>query len=72
MLNYNGEAHGLRERDNQQDWTIRMLQFFDHYCKGAPPPVWMADGIPAVDKGRKAGLELIEEWDGKPLGRRKK
>ena len=71
MLNYNGEAHGLRERDNQQDWTIRMLQFFDHYCKGAPPPVWMADGIPAVDKGRRAGLELIEEWDGKKIGTKK-
>ncbi|MCI0433600.1 MAG: prolyl oligopeptidase family serine peptidase [Gemmatimonadetes bacterium] len=59
MLNYNGEAHGLRREQNRKDWTIRMQQFFDHYLKGAPAPVWLEEGVPAILKGRTLGLELI-------------
>ena len=57
MLNYNGEAHGLRRRANQEDWAVRMQQFFDHHLLDAPAPKWMAEGVPAVDKGRDLGLE---------------
>ncbi len=57
MLNYNGAGHGLRKFENRKDWTIRMQQFFDHYLKGAPAPVWMEYGVPAVLKGRTLGLE---------------
>ena len=60
MLNYNGEAHGLRKRHNQKDWSIRMQQFFDHYLKDAPPPVWLAEGVPGVKKGETLGLDLME------------
>jgi dipeptidyl aminopeptidase/acylaminoacyl peptidase len=60
MLNYNGEAHGLRQRRNQKDWAVRMQQFFDHYLVDAPAPVWMEEGVPAVLKGRTLGLELVE------------
>ncbi len=60
MLNYNGEAHGLRKRHNQKDWSVRMQQFFDHYLKDAPPPVWLAEGVPAVKKGETLGLDLIQ------------
>ena len=56
MLNYNGEAHGLRRQANQEDWAVRMQQFFDHYLLDAPAPRWMAEGVPAVDKGRDLGL----------------
>ena len=56
MLNYNGEAHGLRRQANQEDWAVRMQQFFDHHLIDAPAPRWMADGVPAVDKGRDLGL----------------
>jgi dipeptidyl aminopeptidase/acylaminoacyl peptidase len=59
MLNYNGEAHGLRQRKNRKDWAMRMQQFFDHYLMDAPAPVWLEEGVPAVDKGRTMGLELI-------------
>ena len=59
MLNYNGEAHGLRQDHNRRDWTIRLQQFFDHYLLDAPPPVWLAQGVPAVDKGDDLGLELV-------------
>ena len=67
MLNYNGEAHGLRRQANQEDWAVRMQQFFDHYLLDAPPPRWMAEGVPAVDKGRDLGLELAAP--GKASGR---
>ena len=58
MLNYNGEAHGLRQQHNRKDWAIRMQQFFDHYLKDAPSPVWMEEGVPALLKGESLGLEL--------------
>jgi len=50
MFNYNGEAHGLRKRPNQKDFTIRMQEFFDHHLKGAPKPDWMENGIKAWEK----------------------
>ena len=59
MLNYNGEAHGLRKDVNRKDWTIRMQQFFDHYLLDAPPPVWLVEGVPATEKGRNLGLDLV-------------
>jgi hypothetical protein len=34
------------------------MQFFDHYLKGAPPPKWMTEGVPASSKGIDTGLEL--------------
>ena len=58
MLNYNGEPHGLRKRQNQEDFAIRMQQFFDHYLMGAPAPVWMTEGVPATMKGKTLGLEI--------------
>jgi dipeptidyl aminopeptidase/acylaminoacyl peptidase len=61
LLNYNGEPHGLRKDQNRLDWTIRMQQFFDRYLMDAPEPVWMAEGVPAVLKGRDLGLGLVGE-----------
>ncbi len=58
MVVYNEEDHNLVERKNRKDLSIRLSQFFDHYLKGAPMPVWMSKGIPAVDKGRTMGTEL--------------
>jgi hypothetical protein len=36
--------------------ALRLQQFFDHYLKGAPVPVWMKDGVPAIKKGIDTGL----------------
>jgi dipeptidyl aminopeptidase/acylaminoacyl peptidase len=47
LFNYNGEAHGLKKKVNQKDYTVRLQQFFDHHLKGAPMPEWMEKGIPA-------------------------
>ncbi|MCU0418550.1 MAG: prolyl oligopeptidase family serine peptidase [Cyclobacteriaceae bacterium] len=55
MLNYNGQGHGLTQRQDRTDFAIRMMQFFDHYLKGTPMPTWMKEGVPAVEKGITKG-----------------
>ena len=53
LFTYNGEPHGLRKRQNQKDYTMRMQQFFDHFLKGAPAPEWMVKGIPYLQKDKE-------------------
>ncbi len=60
MLNYNGEAHNLMQRQNRKDIQIREQQFFDHFLKGKPAPAWMTKGVPATLKGRDWGFEVPE------------
>ncbi|MEA1986539.1 MAG: prolyl oligopeptidase family serine peptidase [Candidatus Marinimicrobia bacterium] len=62
MLSYVGDSHNLKRESwgNRVDLSIRMRQFFDHYLKDKPAPIWMEEGIPAVDKGKKLGYELVE------------
>jgi dipeptidyl aminopeptidase/acylaminoacyl peptidase len=57
LVNYNGEPHWPQPYPKRRDWNIRLQQFFDHYLQGAPVPRWMAEGVPATDKGRTLGLE---------------
>jgi hypothetical protein len=59
LLNYNGEGHGLGKAQNKRDDATRMFQFFDHFLRGAPAPVWIDRGVPARDKGRTLGLDLV-------------
>ncbi|MGF1556355.1 alpha/beta hydrolase family protein [Paucihalobacter sp.] len=61
MLNYNGEPHWPLKMQNRKDFNIRMAQFFDHYLKAAPKPVWMESGVPAIEKGVNQGYELIDK-----------
>ena len=61
LLQYNDEVHNLSRRANSKDLSIRLEQFFNHYLKGAPMPVWMKDGVPATLKGIDWGYELTEE-----------
>lgn len=60
MLNYNGDEHNLMKRQNRKDISIREQQFFDHYLKDAPMPVWMGKGVPATEKGKNWGFDLIK------------
>lgn len=53
MLQYNGEEHNIRARKNRKDITHRLQEFFDHYLKGAPMPLWMKEGIPVLRKGQE-------------------
>ncbi|TDQ19659.1 dipeptidyl aminopeptidase/acylaminoacyl peptidase [Algoriphagus boseongensis] len=58
LLQYNGEDHNLTQRKNAKDLSVRLSQFFDHYLKGAPTPLWMSEGLPAVEKGKTLKYEL--------------
>jgi dipeptidyl aminopeptidase/acylaminoacyl peptidase len=57
LLNYNGQPHNLARNNwaNRLDLSKRMKQFFDHYLKGENAPVWMKNGIPAIEKGKNLG-----------------
>lgn len=46
MLHYENEPHHLQQYANKIDYTIKMLEFFDHYLKGDPAPDWWLEGMP--------------------------
>jgi dipeptidyl aminopeptidase/acylaminoacyl peptidase len=48
LLEYPGENHGLARPANQQDYTERMKEFFDHHLKGAEAPDWLEYGVPRL------------------------
>ena len=48
MLEYVGENHGLRRPVNQQDYTVRMKEFFDHHLMAKPAPDWLTKGVPRL------------------------
>ncbi|WP_157962251.1 S9 family peptidase [Winogradskyella aurantiaca] len=60
FLNYNDEPHWPLKWQNRIDFNIRMQQFFDHYLKGEPKPVWMDRGVPALEKGINQGYDFVE------------
>ncbi len=64
MLVYNGEDHNLVQRKNRKDLSIRLQQFFDHFLKGEPMPVWMSEGVPASKKGTTYGFEIPDKKSG--------
>lgn len=58
LLNYNQADHWPLKVRDKHDFQIRLKQFFDHYLKGAPMPIWMKEGVPAINKGFEMGYEL--------------
>lgn len=50
LINYNNAPHNLSRDADKKDWSVRMMQFFDHYLKDAPAPDWMTKGVNAIDK----------------------
>ncbi len=46
FLQYRAEPHHLQKYPNKLDYTIKMMQYFDHYLKGLPAPDWIKKGIP--------------------------
>jgi len=67
MLQYTGENHGLAKRANQKDYTVRMLEFFDHHLKGRPAPGWWTDGVPhlKMEEHLKERIHLVRPPEGK-------
>jgi dipeptidyl aminopeptidase/acylaminoacyl peptidase len=46
FLQYRNEPHHPRKYANKLDYSIRMMEFFDHYLKGEPAPAWITEGVP--------------------------
>ena len=63
MLNYNGEPHWPTKWQNRVDFQHRMAQFFDHYLQDGPLPLWMQQGVPAIEKGINQGFEISAGGD---------
>jgi dipeptidyl aminopeptidase/acylaminoacyl peptidase len=60
MFVYNGEPHGLRNRDNMKHWTVHQDEFFDHFLLGKPKPEWMEKGVPFLERGRRDVTHLFK------------
>lgn len=52
-FNYNGEKHGLKERDNMKHFTVHRDEFFDHYLQDKARPEWMDTPTPYLEKGKR-------------------
>jgi hypothetical protein len=61
-LQYDKGGHTLSVLQDLRDFTIRYTQYFDHYLKDAPAPLWMTQGIPARLK------QVITGYDFDPSG----
>jgi dipeptidyl aminopeptidase/acylaminoacyl peptidase len=46
FLQYRKEPHHLKKYPNKLDYTIKMMEYFNHYLKGEPAPDWITKGIP--------------------------
>jgi dipeptidyl aminopeptidase/acylaminoacyl peptidase len=46
FLQYRGEPHHPQKYGNKLDYTIRMKEYLDTYCKGKTPPEWISRGVP--------------------------
>ncbi|MEI3798232.1 MULTISPECIES: alpha/beta hydrolase family protein [unclassified Chitinophaga] len=54
LLEYSDGNHGIGGK-SADDFSIRLFQFFNHYLKGTPAPVWMTKGI---SEERDSGYKL--------------
>lgn len=41
LIQYDNEYHSLLNRDNADDFTFRMTEFYDYFLKGSRQPDWM-------------------------------
>ncbi len=65
-FNYNGEKHGLRDRDNIKHFTVHMSEFFDHYLLGKARPEWMDKPVPYLEKGKRDVMGMFKTPEVKP------
>ena len=54
MLVYYGEDHSLRQEENQADYQRRILEWFDHYLRGAEAADWIDQQISWLEQ-KKTG-----------------
>jgi len=53
MLVYPGENHSLRQKPNQIDYSLRILQWFGHYLKGEEAEPWISDGVTLLEREKE-------------------
>lgn len=53
FFEYDGEDHGLRQRENQKHWSVHLDEFFDHFLLGKAAPDWMQHGVPYLHRGER-------------------
>jgi len=46
FLQYRGEPHHPQKYADKLDWAIKMKEWLDYYLKGAPPALWITQGLP--------------------------
>jgi dipeptidyl aminopeptidase/acylaminoacyl peptidase len=66
LLQYKGESHGLVKPANQQDYCMRMREFFDHHLLGKPAPAWLESGVPHLKLDEHLKERAAELGAGKP------
>lgn len=49
LVQYKGENHGLSKLENRKDYSVRMMEFFEHHLKGKEAPEWLEKGIDKID-----------------------
>ncbi|MFZ6771918.1 alpha/beta hydrolase family protein [Undibacterium sp. SXout7W] len=59
-FNYNGEKHGLKDRDHVKHYTVHMAEFFDHFLLGQPRPEWMIKPIPYLERGKRDVMGMFK------------
>jgi dipeptidyl aminopeptidase/acylaminoacyl peptidase len=60
LLAYVNEGHGLRGLANRKDLTVRYVEFYNHYLKGAPAPTWLSKGVPFLVKEATLNNPVIQ------------
>jgi dipeptidyl aminopeptidase/acylaminoacyl peptidase len=67
LMSYPDEGHHLSTKENRIDFQIRMMQYFDHYLKGAQKAKWMVEGVPFLEREYANPREMMDGsmW-GKP------
>jgi dienelactone hydrolase len=53
LLMYPGAGHGLSEEKQQVDYHRRILEWFDHWLKDAPPARWIVEGESWSERERR-------------------
>jgi len=62
LFSFDGEEHGLRDREHQKYWTVHLDEWFDHWLKDAPRPSWM-NGVDYLHRGERDVRPLFGESD---------
>jgi dipeptidyl aminopeptidase/acylaminoacyl peptidase len=60
LFSFDGEEHGLRDREHQKYWTVHLDEWFDHWLRDAPRPTWM-NGIDYLHRGERDVRPLYGE-----------